>query len=573
MNSKKLAFFAALVFAGFVFGLIISGNDTGKPADETEITETQYTCSMHPQIRQDEPGTCPICGMDLVRLGDAGEPTGPSEIRLSENAAILAQVETRKVTSRIPEKEIRMNGVAEPDETRKVRQSAHFPGRIEELLINYTGQQVRRGQTIAYVYSPELVSAQRELLDALEHREQNSQMHESAKRKLEQWKLTQEQIRQIEESGNITRNFPVQAEHTGYVEKLNARQGDYIQTGSTLFEIATPDRFRVYFEAYEEDMPWIHPGDTISFTFKALPGQTFQAPVEYIDPYIDRNQRVSRVRVTLNRPAEAIRAGMFATGYVQGRLNHEEKIVVPRSAVLWTGKKSIVYVQNPDADDRIYQLRLVTLGHNLGDYFVVEDGIEIGEQLVVHGTFRIDASAQLSDKASMMRQHIAEELQEYDFTVVDHRSHVDEEFQAEMDRLFAAYISLSDALADEETSTINDQLEFLKVQLGEMPEERFHEEMAELWHEHRYAMLDAIEQMQENEHIEDKRTYFEKLSEALKASIQSFGVKDANVYIHHCPMAFNDAGADWLYDKEEIYNPYFGEVMLRCGIVKEQLNP
>jgi len=179
--------------------------------------------------------------------------------------------------------------------------------------------------------------------------------------------------------------------------------GDHVSEGSVLFDIANLSSVWVLFDVYESDLPFLKVGNTISFTLQALPGTNFSANIQFIDPVIDPVNRVAKVRVEVGNAGGKLKPEMFATGVVKANLNEfKNKLVIPRSAVLWTGKRSIVYVKQPNASEINFKMREIELGPMLGNSYVVERGLTEGEEIVTDGTFSVDAAAQLAGKPSMM---------------------------------------------------------------------------------------------------------------------------------------------------------------------------
>ena len=206
---------------------------------------------MHPQIRQNEPGSCPICGMDLIPLDDAGgDVLDVDQLQMTMGAARLADIQTTTVTRSLAEKTLSLSGQIVPDETRISRLTARFPGRIEQLFVNYTGQYVRRGEKLATVYSPELISAQKELFEALKLRENSPSLYQAARSKLRLWDLTDEQIASIEESGEPRLYFDILSPLSGTVTHREVATGEYLSAGKALFEITDLSRLWVMFDAY-----------------------------------------------------------------------------------------------------------------------------------------------------------------------------------------------------------------------------------------------------------------------------------------------------------------------------------
>ena len=370
--------------------------------DETGV----WTCSMHPQIRQDKPGKCPICAMDLIPVrkssdGNGSESSDPNAIRLSEEAAALADVQTSRVSKENPVKTVRLYGKIVPNEQSLQSQTAHVGGRIEQLNINFTGETVRAGQTLAVLYSPELFTAQQELLEAIKM--QQPALIQAAREKLRLWKMTDAQIGAIEQSGTVSPLVEIKANVSGIVMTKRVSQGDYVASGAVLFDIANLSNVWAMFDAFEVDLPFLNRGDQVHFTLQALPGKTYTGRIAFIDPIINPSTRTARVRVEVANSQMELKPEMYATAEVNAPLQgYKDRIVVPQTAVLWTGKRSIVYVRQPDASTPTFLMREVELGPSLGNAYVILKGLSEGEEVVTNGVFSIDASAQLEGKQSMM---------------------------------------------------------------------------------------------------------------------------------------------------------------------------
>jgi Cu(I)/Ag(I) efflux system membrane fusion protein len=408
--SNKYFRFSLILIGGFFLGWFFF-HSPGKTEDKHDHAAeaakvTIWTCAMHPQIRMHEPGKCPICGMDLIPLNQGGVDTAatdPLAIHLTKEASQLANVITTVVSKQNPVKDIRLYGKVQADERLLQSQVSYLPGRIEKLFVNFTGEGVRKGQTLALIYSPDLVTAQQELLETAQTKQSQPALYEATKDKLRQWKLSEAQIASIENSGKVKNNFEVFANTTGIVSARRVNTGDYISPGSVLFDVADLSHVWVMFDAYESDLPYLSQGQKVSFTFEALPGKDYSGNISFIDPVLDPITRVAKVRVEINNQGSKLKPEMFSTGIVKATLNqYKNKLVIPRSAVLWTGKRSVVYVKQAGSDEPIFKIRSIELGPMLGNSYVVENGLMDGEEIVTQGAFSVDASAQLEGKPSMM---------------------------------------------------------------------------------------------------------------------------------------------------------------------------
>jgi len=402
-HSTKIVQFALVALVGIFLGWVLFHQPKPKDKPQQEAKKEIWTCSMHPQIRMDKPGKCPICGMDLIPLvTDGGSVMDSTALYLSPEAVQLANISTSVVSHSAPVKELRLFGKVQADERLLESQTAHIPGRIEKLFISFTGETVHQGQLLALINSPDLISAQEELLETAKSSADQPEIFEAAKDKLRQWKLTDTQIDQIIRSGKVKNNFEVLAGSSGIVTSKRVNAGDYVSSGSVLFEIANLSHVWVLFDAYESDLPFLKVGNSISFSLQALPGSTFTAAIKFIDPVMDPTSRVAKVRVEVSNSNGKLKPEMFATGVVKANLNqYKSNLVIPSTAVLWTGKRSVVYVKQNDGS---FKMREIELGPMLGNSYVVLVGLKDGEEIVTEGSFSVDAASQLEGKASMMDQ-------------------------------------------------------------------------------------------------------------------------------------------------------------------------
>jgi len=421
--SKERIFYALFLAIGLLIGWIFFNSPESKSIEhdhsEHSEEETIWTCSMHPNIRMHEPGKCPICAMDLIQLNKSDIVVDSDEIHLTKEAIELANVLTSVVAKQKPLKEVRLYGKIQADERLLFSQVSHISGRIENLLVSFTGESVSKGQPLAYIYSPDLITTQQELLEAAKSKNSEPQIYEAAKEKLRLWKLSETQISAIESSGKIKTSFEVYSSTTGIVTKRFVNNGDYVSQGSPLFEISNLSKLWALFDAYESDLPLIKEGDKVNFTVQALPRQSFVGRIAFIDPVINSVTRVSKVRLEVDNKSGKLKPEMFATGVVKANLtDYKDNIVIPRSAVLWTGKRSVVYIKQPYTDEPIFKLREIELGPSLGNSYVVISGLEVGEEIVIQGAFSVDAASQLEGKPSMMNSAGTSKP-----VIVDHSKH------------------------------------------------------------------------------------------------------------------------------------------------------
>jgi Cu(I)/Ag(I) efflux system membrane fusion protein len=393
-----------LVVGLFLGRALFGGADSPAPKSAHEghnMKDQIWTCSMHPQIRMNEPGQCPICGMDLIPAASGDAEMDPMTVGLTEHAMKLANVQTMIVGTGGGTGNVRLTGKVVPDERRVFSQATHVAGRVEELLVNYTGETVLKGQELARVYSPELVTAQEELLQAARVREVQPSLYAAAREKLRNWKLTETQIDGVIAANATSGTVSILADVSGVVVEKRADLGDYLDRGEVLYEVADLSNLWVQFDLYESDLAAMHIGDTVRYTVRSVPGKIFKGRITFIDPVVDPATRVARARVEVSDPEGVLKPGMFAIGTAKAKHRHgdADALVVPRTAVLWTGPRSVVYVSVGEGQ---FRMREVVLGAAMGDDVMIASGLEAGEEIVVNGTFTVDAAAQLNGTPSMM---------------------------------------------------------------------------------------------------------------------------------------------------------------------------
>ena len=575
-----------LLLGWLIFGGVGNNNTSENLAEHSHVDEeTIWTCSMHPQIRQNEPGACPICGMDLIPLEDEqNEGIDPNAISMSATAMQLANVQTAVVGAMNQAKEVRLNGKIQEDERLVFSQSSHVPGRIENLKVNFTGDYVRKGQVIASVYSPELVTAQEELYEARKVMDTQPQLFNAAKEKLKTWKLTNSQIEQILQSGVSTTTFDIQADVSGYVTEKLVNPGDYVQRGQPIYEIADLSRVWVLFDVYESDMGWVKKGDIVEYTVSSIPGETFTGTISFLDPIINPTTRVAKARVATTNSGLKLKPEMFVSGIVQAELKKStDAVVVPKSAVMWTGQRSVVYVKSVSDQGLNFQLREVTLGPSLGDSYVIGEGLEIGEEIAIHGTFSIDAAAQLAGKPSMMSPDAGSSESEHNhgamdmsptyesIAAVERVSGINSTFKAQLTKVYDAYLKMNSAFVDSDAKQVaSEAKEVIKaLKLVDMALLKGDAHMK--WMDQLEVLNSTISAISKTDDIEKQRHAYIQFNLAFYESIKMFGLDNTTAYFQYCPMANDDKGAYWLSSKKDILNPYFGDAMLTCGETKETI--
>ena len=572
---KNILYIAIALILGLVGGYFFFGNDSDTASQmstthnhSSENTNQMWTCSMHPQIMQPEPGDCPICGMDLIPAETGAEGLAANEIKMTENAMALANIQTTVVgngtTSNI-DGILSLSGKIATNEENNSVQASYFDGRIERLNVNYEGQKVNRGQLLATIYAPNLVAAQQELLTTASLKESQPALYNAVRNKLKLWKLSEKQIEAIETSGKVRENFPIYATVSGTVSMVMAAEGDYVKQGQPILRVSNLNSVWAEFDAYENQISQFKKGQKIKVTTNAYANKEFEATISFIDPVLNNATRTVTVRATLSNKEDLFKPGMFVTGKIKGAIQAASSgtVTIPASAVLWTGERSLTYIKtNPN--EPVFEMREVTLGNRLGENYQVNSGLEDGDEIVTNGTFTVDAAAQLQGKKSMMNQgKVVKEMVDMQAMKIELPKTFEKDFQTAI----PSYLEMKEAFVASDAVQVSafakaalKQFQAIKTDdLGKMEKSHFEQSL---------KMLEAISS---NENIENQREHFVILNENLIALAMNAEQGSNTLYVQKCPMANNNIGAMWLSSEKEIRNPYYGDAMLTCGSVIEEI--
>ncbi len=367
--------------------VLLSGCD--RPQEHAMHGSGRYACPMLCVIT-DQPGDCPVCGMEMAPV-ESGVSAERHAIELSTSDIDLSEIRTAPAVEAVPHIEIPMFGKVVPDETRTAVISAWVDGRIDQLFADTTGEQVEQNEALAELYSPELISAQQELILAAKQPE--SPLLKSVRQKLLRLGIREKQIQEIEQLDQPKQHITISAPVSGTILERNITAGEYVKRGQMLYRIADLSRVWIELQAYETDLPQIETGQMAVIEPGGLHGT-----VEFVDPVVNPRSRTAGVRVVADNPDGALRPEMLVRAKVHAP-GKERAVLIPASAPLITGERAIVYVE---IGERVFEGRDVQLGPRSGDLIVVKDGIDAGDEVVVNGAFRIDAAMQISGRPSMM---------------------------------------------------------------------------------------------------------------------------------------------------------------------------
>lgn len=630
ISIKAVLIIAALLIVAFVTGRNTSTQRSGEPAHMAHAAEAEtvsWTCSMHPQVDQPEPGKCPYCGMDLIpRKSTGGEDLGERMMSMSKAAMKLAEIRTAPVERKFVDIEIPMVGRVDYDETRVRTISAWTAGRLDRLFVDYTGIPVKKGDHLVEIYSPELYTAQEELIQAIKvshllENAENDSIQRTAKatvnavrEKLKLLGLNTNQIAAIEKQTSPSMHTVITSPIGGIVIHKHVREGMYVKTGTPIYTVADLSKLWIQLDAYESDLAWIKYGQSVDIRTEAFGDRVFSGWISFINPVLDPTTRTVKVRVVVDNKTGLLRPNMFVRAIVKARVGEEDvvlasnledkwicpmhpevvkdkaddcdvcgmdlvpaeqkgyasskevrkPIVVPASAVLRTGKRAVVYRRVPGKDRPTFEGVQIEIGPRAGDYYIVRSGLKEGELVVVNGSFKIDSALQLQAKPSMMSRDDNPRRKEIKALSISN------DFLKQLKPVYDNYLGAQNALASDNADAAIVSLKALKSGLTTV-------EMALLTGEAHSRWMDLLKEFNASlahvEHLSaigDVRDLFMRLSSAMVALERTLGHPgDMQIHQAFCSMANDGKGADWLQLTKDIKNPYYGSSMLSCGEIKQ----
>lgn len=379
-----------------------------------QAKETYY-CPMHTEVTSDKPGVCPICNMELVKKADETKPLMedmPGMINLSTQKQVLANVSTIKIKKEPLMKELVSYGYLDFAEQNRKLISARFNGRIEKLFVTKTGEFVAKGQPLFEIYSPELVQAQQEYLIALDNTASirkvslndtvsgNNSLIKSAKKRLELYGVTNEQIIKLESSREIQYTLTYYSPIGGTVIEKKVQEGMYVNEGTLLYDIADLSLLWSIAEIYEKDLPLIKTGGKVKLRLPAYPDESFEGTVSLIYPVINSQTRTVKVRSEFSNLYHKLKPQMY--GEIIFRQDLGKQLLIPEEAVLFTGKRQIVWVKTGEEH---FESREVTLGIKSDGKYQILGGLKEGDEAAVSGGFLIDSESQLKSGKVTGHQH------------------------------------------------------------------------------------------------------------------------------------------------------------------------
>ncbi len=514
----------------FLFAFLAASSGLAALAPAADAPRT-YACAMHPWIKSDHPGKCTICGMDLA-LTSAIADAPPGVIALSPSVLSTIGVETSTVARQPLTRTLRVTGRIDDDDTRHRILAARVPGRVEKLHVNFIGAPVAAGAPLATIYSPEMLGAQRVYLERLRSGNAVATAERSAAReKLFELGLTDADLATLEQKQEPSATIVVRAPEAGTVVAKSVYEGQYVQTADRLFEIADFSRMWFVFDAYPQDIPWLHVGQKVEITTRAVPGETISAPIEFIDPNFDEMRQTTRVRAVLPNPHYNVGGESHSLPHrvlAEGRVLVESPAVLaaPRSAILDRGTGPMAFV---DRGGGHFEQRSLQLGRRGDGLAEVLSGLAEGDKVVTNGALLIDAQAQLASAAAGTTGAAS--------AAMPHAEN------AALAPLANAAVEAATALAADDFARYQKAFPELVAAAKAFPE---------------------LPKLELGASLKAARASFEpwstQVADLLKPHRAALGLK-----VFQCPMAPVLGKGRWVQRAQPLKNPFFGSAMADCG--------
>lgn len=581
-----------------------------------------YTCPMHPQIRQPGPGRCPICGMELVPASSGAADLDEFSVKIEPAQRRLANIQTARVQEGPLEATLQTVGAIAIDESRQATIASYIDGRLERLFADYTGVQIKKGDHLAVIYSPQLFAAQVEYIEARRAataggglqavRQAQESLATNTRQRLREFGMTDEQLTELERSGNAQSRLTIYAPQGGTVVEKLAIEGNYVKAGDPIYRIAELSTVWLMLKLFPEDATKIRFGQRVEAISQSLPGEKLVGRVAFIDPTVDPKTRTVGVRVELvndgrlrpgdyaeatitlpigskgevfdadlagkwispmhpqvirSEPGQCPICGMDLVptakyGFAGEPVPQQASLYVPRPAVLMAGGNSVVYVE---AKPGVFEIRPVTLGPILRDKIVIVEGLKANEVVATAGNFLIDSQMQLAGKPSLIdptraiaRSKERKEPLKFENLAVDT---VTGESGKQLEDLYAAYFDVQIALASDKKPS-SEAAQALHAAASKLAKDEALPEAATK------LLTDVAAKSEHLHHMElaEARKGFKPISHAIVTLASQLRSENAQGPFTHffCPMV-PGGGGDWLQPNDRLLNPYFGSEMLRCG--------
>ena len=552
-----------------------------------------YTCTMHPSVKSQDPnGKCPICSMDLVPVmkkgavagsGGAqhdamGMPTGEvksaSGPMFSEFVVPVERQQQIGVTYAAAEKKplhhtIRSVGMIVPDRSRQWGYVARVEGYVQKLYVTSPGEAVREGAPLLTIYSPELLTAERELVNLLETRDRAGspeghgsadRLIEAARRRLDQWNITAPQIAELEKSRKPSEFLTLNSPFDGVVQDVPVDQGRKVMVGDPLVTVADLSIVWLWAEYYEDELAMLQKGLKVRLTTKSYPGQTFDGEISLINPFLDEAKRTAKVRIDIPNAERKLRPGMYLD--VELAMDMGEGLTIPVSAVMPTGLRTLVFV---DKGAGKLEPRPVQLGGKYGDIYEVKSGLTEGERVVASANFLIDAESKVQGAVKSFEEPPTADAERPMTMEAAKPTPLPPAARGLFQPLLASYLAIHQQLAKDKLDGLPAEVAKLSKQVQIIAKSDVKPAgRADDYDKHISGLATALDDFQTG-NLEEARVSFGKVSAVLIAVITEFPPPlESSVRVMNCPM-WDKSPANWLQAARRVENPFMGAKMPSCG--------
>lgn len=569
--------------------LACSGNKKEEQMTHDHATETlaiKYTCPMHPSVIQDSPGTCPICGMDLVPKSQSSEDN--NNLMLNESQIRLANITTQKVALQSVDQTVVINSRLVVDQDYSEAITSRVAGRVERLFFKEIGRVVKKNEPLYELYSETLLTLQKEYLVAKDQYEalgKTETRYESfikaSEKKLVLYGLSKNQIEQLGQSKTVQQRITFLAPASGMITEINTFEGQYIQEGGMLYKIENITHLWLEAELYPQETALVKIGDKITVRVSGYESSPVETKVTFLSTEYRANTQIIVMRANLSNPELKFKPGAQA----QVLFGHSARktLAIPTDAVIRDGNGTHVYVQS---DTNTFQPRMVKTGLEDFEQVEITEGLMENEIVVVSGAYLLYSELVLKKGVSPMADHQHGAMnsgdqkdnkmpsnvpQQIEVERKKQSVSIDPQFSQQLAVALIPYLKIKDSFVASNTKSASLESKNFLAALKKVDMNLLQGEAHINWMEKLTVMQQASTAIQNENDLEKQRVLFSDLTNALYASFKMYTVNNLHVYYQYCPMAFDNKGAYWISREEEISNPYFGEQMLRCGEIKENL--
>lgn len=563
----------AYLFALTLLLVVLVSCEKKKGQSQNAETKKTYTCPMHPQIVQDKPGTCPICGMELVEIKAGGDKT---EVNLNNSQIELANISVKPVTIQSIGSNLLLNGKVKADETQTEVVSTRVPGRLDKLFIKETGIHINQGEVIYEIYSEQLLTYEQEYLLAVEQAKALGDKHSqayllAAKKKLWLYGMTEEQIKKLSSTKTTNARIQFVAPASGIVTEIMVAEGQYVAEGAPIYRLENLARLWVEAELYPNEASLIKVGDPLTVRVSGYEDELIPSKVIFLAPEYRQGSQIFLLRASIANPNYRFAPGMQAE--IVFEHSKKKALTLPSEAVIREEQGSLIYKKSGPGK---FKAQIISTGLQNFDKVEVTDGLEEGDSVVVTGAYLLYSEIVLKKGVNPMAGHHHGDVAVQEVSLSEKPGpqtavEVDPKFVRQLKEVLSPYLKIKNSLVASDANGASVNAKALNTSLNNVDMTLLKGDLHMKWMDDLKTIETSLKLIGSTGDLEIQRASFSRLTSALYAAIKTFVVQDIHAYYQFCPMAFDNKGAFWISAEKEISNPYLGEAMLRCGETKETL--